>query len=65
MTFAWIEAEKAGFPIRKVCEVMQVSPSCYYAARGRPESTHARDDRRLRVQVQASFDESKQRYGSP
>jgi len=65
VTFAWIEAEKAGFPIRKVCEVMQVSPSGYYAARGRPESTHARDDRRLRVQVQASFDESRRRYGSP
>jgi len=65
VTFAWIEAEKAGFPIRKVCEVMQVSPSGYYAARGRPESTHARDDRRLRVLVRASFDESRGRYGSP
>lgn len=65
MTFAWIEAEKAGFPITKVCEVMQVSPSGFYAARGRPESTHARDDRRLRVLVRASFDESRRRYGSP
>ena len=65
MTFAWIEAEKAGFPITKVCEVMQVSPSGYYASRGRPESTHKRDDRRLRVLVRASFDESRRRYGSP
>src|SRR2546426_3876843 len=30
-----------------------------------PESPHARDDRRLRILVQASFDESRQRYGSP
>jgi putative transposase len=44
---------------------MQVSPSGFYAARGRPESTHASDDRRLKVLVRASFDESKQRYGSP
>jgi len=44
---------------------MQVSPSGFYASRGRPESTHARDDRRLRVLVRASFDESRRRYGSP
>jgi len=65
VTFAWIEAEKAGFPVTKACEVMQVSPSGYYASRGRLESTHARDDRRLRVLVRASFDESRRRYGSP
>ena len=65
MTFAWIAAEKAGFPIRKVCKVMQVSPSGFYASRRRPESMHARDDRRLRVLVRASFEESRRRYGSP
>ena len=63
--FAWINAEKAEFPIATLCHVLQVSPSGFYAARGRPESTHTRDDRRLRVLVHASFDESKQRYGSP
>ncbi len=65
MTFAWIDAEKAGFPIRKACQVMQVSPSGFYASRSRQESTHARDDRRLRVLIQASFEESRRRYGSP
>jgi len=60
-----MNAEKAGFPITRVCEVMQVSRSGFYASRSRPESTHARDDRRLRVQVRASFDESRRRYGSP
>jgi transposase InsO family protein len=63
--FAWIAAEKAEFPIATLCHVLQVSPSGFYASRGRPESTHARDDRRLKVLVQASFNESKQRYGSP
>jgi transposase InsO family protein len=60
-----MNAEKAEFPITKVCEVMQVSASGFYASRGRLESTHARDDRRLRVLVRASFDESRRRYGSP
>ena len=44
---------------------MQVSRSGFYAARGRPQSSRARDDGRLRVLVRASFDESRQRYGSP
>jgi putative transposase len=44
---------------------MHVSTSGFYASRSRPESPHTQTDRRLRVLVQASFDESKQRYGSP
>ena len=65
VVFAWIDAEKAEFPISTLCQVLQVSPSGFYASRGRPESTHAQTDRRLRVLVRASFDESRQRYGSP
>ena len=63
--FAWIAAEKADFPVTKLCQVLRLSRSGFYASQGRPESTHARDDRRLRVLVRASFDESRQRYGSP
>lgn len=44
---------------------MRVSRSGFYASRGRPESAHARDDRRLGVLIQASFHESRRRYGSP
>ena len=44
---------------------MHVSTSGFYASRSRSESVHTQTDRRLRVLVQASFDESKQRYGSP
>ena len=63
--FAWIDAEKAEFPITKLCQYLQVSPSGFYAARGRPESARTQTDRRLRVLVRASFDESHQRNGSP
>jgi len=63
--FAWIQAEKASYPLTKLCRWLAVTPSGFYAWRARPESTHARDDRRLKVLVRASFDESKQRYGSP
>jgi hypothetical protein len=47
--FAWIDAEKAEFPIAKLCQHLHVSPSGFYASRRRPESVHAQTDRRLRV----------------
>ena len=65
MKFAWIQTEKASYPLTKLCRWLGVTPSGFYAWRQRPESTHAREDRRLKVLVQASFAESKQRYGSP
>ena len=65
MKFAWIQAEKATYPLTKLCRWLDVTRSGCYAWRARPESTHAREDRRLIVLVQASFEASKQRYGSP
>jgi transposase InsO family protein len=63
--FAWIQTEKATYPVTKLCRWLAVTPSGFYAWCRRPESTHARDDRRLTVLVHASFQESKQRYASP
>ncbi len=65
MKFAWIQTEKAYYPLTKLCRWLGVAPSGFYAWRARPESTHARNDRRLKVLVRASFEESKHRYGSP
>jgi putative transposase len=48
-----------------MCQVLRISASGYYAWCRRSESTHAQRDRQLRVLVRASFDASKQRYGSP
>jgi transposase InsO family protein len=45
--------------------VLEVSASGYYAWCRRPESAHRQRDRQLRVLIRASFDTSKQRYGSP
>ena len=59
-----IEAEKA-IPTAKLCKVLGVSPSGFYAWRSRPESRHAQEDRRLSVLVKASFEGSRKRYGSP
>ena len=48
-----------------LCRCLRVTRSGFYAWQRRPESTHARDDRRLKVLVRVSFEESKHRYGSP
>lgn len=57
--------EKAKHTVTILCRCLAVTRSGFYAWQGRPESPRAQDDRRLKVLVQASFDESKQRYGSP
>ncbi len=48
-----------------MCRVLGVSRSGYYAWRTRPESTHAREDRRLAVLVRASHERSRKTYGRP
>ena len=50
MKFAWIQTEKASYPLTKLCRWLGVTPSGCYAWRQRPESTHAREDRCLRVE---------------
>lgn len=65
MKFAWIAAEKASFRVSQLCRVLAVAPSGYYAWVRRPASARAQRDRRLKVLVRASFDASRQRYGSP
>jgi putative transposase len=57
--------EKADHSITILCRCLRVTRSGFYAWQHRPESTHARDDRRLKVLVRVSFEESKHRYGSP
>jgi len=65
MRFTFIAATKAEHTITILCRCLRVTRSGFYAWRRREESAHARDDRRLKVLVHASFNESHQRYGSP
>jgi len=65
MRFTFIAAKKAEHTVTILCRCLRVTRSGFYAWQRRPESTHARNDRRLKVLVQASFGASKHRYGSP
>ena len=65
MRFTFIAAKKADHTVSILCRCLRVTRSGFYAWQRRPESTHARDDRRLKVLVRASFEGSTHRYGSP
>lgn len=65
MRFAFIAPEKATVPVATLCRVLRVSRSGFYAWCERPESERSKQDRLLRLRIRASFDASRQRYGSP
>jgi transposase InsO family protein len=66
VTFEFILTEKAHYPVRTMCAVLNVSPSGYYAWRGRPLiSPQVRVNRGLRARIRAIYAASHGGYGSP
>ena len=65
MKFAFIQAEKAVYPVTVLCRVLGVSRAGFYAAQTRPVSPRATDDVRLATAITAIHAESRQCYGSP
>ena len=65
MRFTFIDAAKAEFPIQRLCQVLEVSQSGYFAWRSRPACQRQRDDLVLLAHVRSAFRESHGTYGSP
>lgn len=65
MRFAFIAVEKACFPVRLLCRVLEVSRAGFYAWLDRPPAPHTQADERLGLEIAAIHAESRQRYGSP
>jgi transposase InsO family protein len=63
--FAWVDAEKANFPITKLCQCLGVSTSGFHAWRQRPESKRRAEDRKLTALVHAAYKIGRTYYGSP
>jgi len=61
--FAFVAAEKASFPVAFMCRHLEVSRSGFYASQLRPESSRAKEDRRLRVSIRAAWKRSRRTYG--
>jgi putative transposase len=65
MRFGFIQAERASYPIRLLCRVLEVSAAGFYAWCQREPSERARQDATLRVAIRAAHAESRETYGSP
>jgi putative transposase len=65
MRFAFIQAERARYPVAVLCRVLRVTRPGFYAWRNRSESNRSKADRRLAVLVRAAHEESRRSYGSP
>ena len=63
--YARIEEHRGTHPTRWMCAAAGVSHRGFYGWRRRPESARRQMDRRLTVEVRASFESSGRVYGSP
>jgi len=65
MRFCFIHDQRATFPVRVMCKMLDVSASGYYAWRGRPESMRTAANRQLIEEIRRVYGDSRGRYGSP
>ncbi len=65
MTFRFIEDHRQHWPVRLLCETLEVSTAGYYAWRQRPTSSQEQRRTALVVEIRAIHAETKARYGSP
>ena len=65
MKFAFIQTERATWPVTVMCAVLLVSTSGFYAWQRRAPSARDQKDARLKVRIGESFARSRRTYGSP
>ena len=65
MKYRFVRDHRGQFPVQRMCRLLEVSASAYYAWRGRPESRLVREDRRLLVEIKAIHSAKRGVYGSP
>src|SRR6202158_4260474 len=65
MTFRFIEDHRQHWPVRLLCQTLEVSTAGYYAWRDRPISVRQERRDALGVAIRAIHAEVKARYGSP
>lgn len=65
MTFAFIQAHKDEWPVRVMCDALEVSPSGFYSWLRRPPSPQEERREALAGRIKEIHAEAKGRYGSP
>ena len=65
MRFKFIHERQEQFPIRRMCKVLKVSPSGYYAWRDRRPGERAKENEKLVAEIREIHTQSRKTYGSP
>lgn len=65
MRFKLVDQAKAEFPVQRLCHVLDVSQSGYFAWRRRGASVRQKEDMVLLAHVRSAFYQSNGTYGSP
>lgn len=65
MTYRFIDQHKDRWPVRLLCQTLEVSPAGYYAWQQRPRSEQQQRRDTLVVEMRTIHAEFKARYGSP
>ncbi len=69
MRYRFVAAERTSFPVRRLCRrlcrLVGVAASGFYAWLRRPVSGRHEDDRRVSERIEAIFAASRRTYGSP
>ncbi len=65
MKYAFIEGQRAQHAVRRLCGLLEVSPTGYYEWRGRPRSARSTADEQLRSEIVRVHGASHKTYGRP
>jgi putative transposase len=63
--YAFIDGQRTQHPVRRLCELLEVSSAGYYEWRGRPCSFRSTQDERLRAEIVRVHAASRKTYGRP
>ena len=65
MIYMFIEKYKREFEVRRMCSVLGVRESAYYAWKKRPESARSKENKELILKIREIYEDSRKIYGSP
>jgi transposase InsO family protein len=65
MRYQFIQAHQDEFPLQRMCSVLDVSPSGFYAWQTRPVSPRVQANQKLLPEIRAIHSRSRKTYGSP
>ena len=64
MKYAWIHQQQAGFPVRRLCRMLEVSRSGYYEWLRRQPSSRTTAAQQVQEKVQRYFAQGRGTYGT-